>query len=491
MKRLSLCLGLFLGLTWLAPAQPARPFSETLPAFESMCRQIFDKSGVPGLCVGIVYRGEVVYLKGFGVRQAGQNQPVDPDTVFQLASCSKPMTSTALAHLVSQKRIGWDDKIISHLPDFQLNDPWITQHLTFRDLLSHHSGLPEFAGDVLDNLGMSQKKVLQQLRLLKTDYDFRAGYAYTNFGYTAAAEAAARADGKPFDQMMQEELFQPLGMTSASVRFADYQAAPNHSSSHLLQDGKPLVTLRDPDHQAPAGGVSCSTRDFLRWAQFHLDPKQTLIPRPILAETYRVHSVTADNPANFSASGFYGLGWIPAFDSKGRLRLSHSGAFFKGVRSCVTLLPQEEVGIVVVCNAFPSALPEAISAGFLKLYDEGKCDPVYSQGIGDKVLGMLNKMSAALPTPPPVSGLAGPQAEGDYSNPFYEKARIFRRNGQPWLSLGSQEFALQITGPGQLSSPGQPGKYEDIQSFILNFDDQGFVVQGLGPEQFNRFQRIK
>ena len=161
------------------------------------------------------------------------------------------------------------------------------------------------------------------------------------------------------------------------------------------------------------------------------------------------------------------------------------------MRSCVTLLPQEEVGIVVVCNAFPSALPEAISAGFLKLYDEGNCDPVYSQTIGDKVLGVLQKMSASLPTPPPVAGLPGPKAEGTYANEFFGRARIFRRNAQPWLALGSQEFPLQVTGPRQLSSPRQPGKYEDIQSFLLNFDDQGFVVQGLGPEQFSRFHRVK
>lgn len=488
MRKWTLALSLFLGLTWLAPAQPARPFAETLPAFDGMCRQLFESSGVPGLCVGVVYRGQVVYLKGFGVRQAGQNQAVDPDTVFQLASCSKPMTSSALAHLVSRKRIGWDDKIVSHLPDFQLSDPWITQHLTFRDLLSHRSGLPEFASDVLDNLGMGQSQLMGKLRLLKTAYDFRAGYAYTNLGYTAAALAAARADGKPFDQMMQDELFGPLGMKSASVRFADYQAAPNRASSHLLQEGGPLVTLRDPDHQAPAGGVSCSTRDFLRWAQFHLDPQQTIVPRPLLAETYRVHSVTADNPANFSSSGFYGLGWIPAFDSKGRLKVSHSGAFFKGVRSCVTLIPQEEVGVVVVCNAFPSALPEAISTGFLKMYDEGQCDIVASQAFADKVLTMLKKISATAPTPPVIAG--GPQAEGAYSNEFYGQARIFRRDGGLWLALGSQEFRLQVTGPQQLCSPAQPGKYEDIGSFLLNFEARGFVVKGLGPEQFSRFERL-
>ncbi len=124
-----------------------------------------------------------------------------------------------------------------------------------------------------------------------------------------------------------------------------------------------------------------------------------------------------------------------------------------------------------------------------KLYDEGQCDLVSSQAFADKVLGMLKKMSAAVPMPPVMVGAGGPQAEGVYANEFYGQARIFRRAGVVWLALGSQEFPLQVTGPSQLASPAQPGKYEDIQSFLLNFDSRGFVVEGLGPEQFKRFER--
>ncbi len=491
MKRFFATMGLLSALTWLATAEPARPFSETLPEFEAMTRQLFDKSGVPGMAVGIIYRGQVVYLKGYGVRQAGHPETVDADTVFQVASCSKPMTSTAVAHLVSRKVMNWDDKIGEYLPDFALSDPWVTQHLTFRDLLSHRSGLPEAAGDVLENLGMDRSEILDSLRRLSPAYEFRAGYAYCNFGYTAAGEAAARADKKPFEQMMQDELFKPLGMTSASVRYADYEARPNRSFSHLIWKGKAQVTVRQPDAQAPAGGVSCSTRDLLRWMQVHLDPKQTLIERPVLAETYRIHAVTANNPANFSSSGYYGLGWIPSFDHKGRLRVSHSGAFFTGVRSCVALIPQEEVGIVVVCNAFPSALPEAVEAGFLKMYDEGKCDLAAAQTRGDLVVKALTQMSEGEPTPPPVQGVQGPDDQMLYNNLFYGTARFFRRDGKPWMELGKREFPLQVSGPQQFVYTRQPGRFEDITGFTLEVDDSGFTARGLGPKEFQRFDLVQ
>lgn len=490
MKRFTLTVSLVATLACTLKAEPARPFSETLPGFEAMTRQLFDQSGVPGMAVGITYRGQVVYLKGYGLRQTGHPEPIDTETVFQVASCSKPMTSTALAHLVSRKVIRWDDKIKQYLPDFALQDDWVTQHLTFRDLLSHHSGLPEGAGDVLENLGAERASILHSLRLFAPAYDFRAGYAYSNYGYTAAGEAGARADHKPFAQLMQDELFKPLGMTSASVRFADYQAAPNRASSHLIWNGRPLVTVRDPDAQAPAGGVSCSIRDLLRWAQFHLDPQQTVIAREALAETYRIHSVTSNNPANFSASGYYGLGWIPSFDHKGRLHLAHSGAFFTGVRSCVGLVPQEEVGIVVVCNAFPSALPEAVQAGFMKMYDEGQSDLAYSQMVGQKVLAALSKMSAGQPTPTPLAGVPAPDHRMLYSSPFYGPARFFQREGRAWISLGQKEFPLQVSGPRQFVYTREPGKYEDITGFTIDIDPKGFTVTGLGPDQFRRFELV-
>jgi CubicO group peptidase (beta-lactamase class C family) len=338
----------------------------------------------------------VVYLKGFGVREAGLGQPVDADTVFQLASCSKPMTSTALAVLAGQGKMSWDDRVAPLLPELQLSDPWITANLTYRDLLSHRSSLPEAAGDILENLGLERDEVLARLRYLPAGYDFRAGYGYSNYGFTAGGEAAARAIGMPYEAMMERILFKPAGMLSTSARFEDYEKAPNRSTSHHLQGGKAYPTLRMPQAQAPAGGVSSTARDMARWLQLHLGrgvlDGSSLASEKELAQTYQVHSLASNNPANFSGSGFYGLGWGVGYDGKGRLHLSHSGAFLMGVRTSATMLPQEEVGIVVLTNAYPTAIPEALSAVFFKMYDGAPADLEFARKVNTAVLGILEGM---------------------------------------------------------------------------------------------------
>jgi CubicO group peptidase (beta-lactamase class C family) len=166
--------------------------TEVLPKLEKLAEQTLKQTGVPGMAIVVVYKDKVVYLKGFGVRQAGTDKPITADTVFQLASVSKPFTSTVLAALVGEGVIDWDDPVIKHYPDFRLHVPWVTQQLTLRDLLCHRSGLPEFAGDLLEDMGYPREEILYRLRFLKPASSFRSHYAYTNFGYTAAAVAAAR-----------------------------------------------------------------------------------------------------------------------------------------------------------------------------------------------------------------------------------------------------------------------------------------------------------
>src|SRR4051794_10203113 len=140
------------------PAAPAadvtaQKVKAALPELEKLAEQSLKKTGVPGLAVAVVYKDRAVYLKGFGVRQAGKDEPVDADTVFQLASVSKPITSTILAILVSLGLIDWDERVIDLDPDFRLYDPWVTREVTLRDLLCHRSGLPDHGGDLLEDLG--------------------------------------------------------------------------------------------------------------------------------------------------------------------------------------------------------------------------------------------------------------------------------------------------------------------------------------------------
>ena len=179
-----------------APATEVTPQSVrmVLPELDRLAEQTLKKTGVPGMAMAIVCKDQVIHLKGFGVREAGKEQQVDADTVFQLASVSKPIASTVLAALVGEGSINWDDRVIDRDTGFRLSDPFVTREVTLRDLLCHRSGLPDHAGDLLEDLGYERAEVLRRLRFVKPASGFRSQFAYTNFGYTAAAVAAATGD---------------------------------------------------------------------------------------------------------------------------------------------------------------------------------------------------------------------------------------------------------------------------------------------------------
>ena len=217
-----------------APADPALPAAalppdavslvpippQRIPAAVAKLDMIIDgvlsKTGVPGLAAAVVHDGKLRYAKGFGVRDVDKQARVDPGTVFHLASVSKPLSSTVVAGAVGKGVVKWTDPIVPHLPSFALADPYVTAHVTYADLFSHVSGLPDHAGDLLEDLGYDQAYILSRLRLEPLD-PFRAEYAYTNFGLTAAAEAAAAAAGRSWPDLADDILFGPVGMPGVQL----------------------------------------------------------------------------------------------------------------------------------------------------------------------------------------------------------------------------------------------------------------------------------
>jgi CubicO group peptidase (beta-lactamase class C family) len=187
---------------------------------DELVAEIMQRTGVPGIAVAVVKDGEVVLAKGYGVREIGHPEPVDADTVFQLASVSKSVGATVVAKQVGAGVVRWEEPIADHLPWFALADPAVTAMLTIGDLYSHRSGLPDHAGDDLEDLGFGRREVLERLRFAPLK-PFRITYAYTNFGVTAAAEAVAAAAGTDWETLSETALYRPLGMERTSSRFAD------------------------------------------------------------------------------------------------------------------------------------------------------------------------------------------------------------------------------------------------------------------------------
>ena len=350
--------------------------TRAIQELEKLAQKQIQENALPGLAIAIVFQDKAVYAKGFGVRDVNTNAPVDADTVFQLASVSKSVGSTVVAELVGEGKITWDSKLSVLDPAFAMFDPWVTREITIRDMYAHRSGLPEHAGDLLEDLGFARTEILHRLRYQHPASSFRSHYAYTNFGMTEGAVAAAKAYGLEWENASEEKLYRPLGMTSTSSRYADFMARRNKALGHVLVDGKWVQKFkRDPDAQSPTGGVSSSVNDLAKWLRLQLgdgkfDGKQ-VVDKGALAATHHPHMLTGFNPFT-GLPGFYGLGWGVSYDPEGRLRLNHSGAFALGAATHVNLVPAEQLGIVVLTNAYPVGIAEALGTTFLDTALYGK-----------------------------------------------------------------------------------------------------------------------
>ncbi len=432
------------------PVLPRQQVEEALPQLQKLAEDAMQRSGIPGMAIAVVYMDEVIYLKGFGVREEGTPEAVGPDTVFQLASLSKPIAATVVAALVADGAVAWDDPIIRHDPGFAMYDSWVTRQVTLRDMFAHRSGLPDHAGDLLEDIGYDRAEIVRRLRYQKPDSSFRSRYAYTNFGFTEAAVAAATAIGKSWEDLSAVRLYQPLGMKHTSSRFADFAASANRARGHVRQDGKWIAKYtRNPDGQSPAGGVSSSVQDMAMWLRLQLGGGKfggrQIVAAEALAETHRPQIVRTPpkNPA-VDHAGFYGLGWNIEYDAEGRVHWGHSGAFDLGAATCVNLLPAQQLGIIALTNAQPIGLPEAVNRSFFDLVLTGKVEEdwltLYGQLMAKALAPNYGVAVDYAKTPAQPSPALPPAAYvGHYRNDLFGPIEIVAGDQGLWLKLGPQQ----------------------------------------------------
>lgn len=440
-----------------AMALPDNAVDNAVAKLDGIADELMRSSGIPGMAVAVVHGGKTIYAKGFGVKDATKaaDDPankVDPDTVFQLASVSKPIGATVVAHQVGQKVIDWNTPVVDKLPWFALSDPAVTKMVAVGDLYSHRSGLPDHAGDKLEDLGYDRRYVLEKLRQLPLD-PFRISYAYTNFGLTAAAEAVAVAAGKPWEQLSEDVLYRPLGMTSTSSRFADFEARADKALGHIRIDGgyKPLYK-RDPDPEAPAGGVSSSVTDLTHWLTMVL-ADGTYNGQRIVESDALLPAVTpqiVSNPPSEPAmrSGFYGYGFNIGTTSAARTQLSHSGAFELGAGTNFVIIPSADVAIVALTNATPSGIPETLTAEFADLVQFGQVREDWRKLYGDAFAEMDKPQGSLVgKTPPATPAPAKPAAAylGTYRNDYWGPATVAEKDGKLTVTLGPRPDTYELT----------------------------------------------
>jgi CubicO group peptidase (beta-lactamase class C family) len=416
-----------------------------LPRLEAMAQQAVSDRAVPGLAIAIVHQDEVVYAKGFGLREVGKPDAVDADTVFQLASMSKPISATVVAALVSAGIVDWDSRIADIDPEFRLHGAYPSAEVTIRDLFAHRSGLPGTAGNDLEAIGFDRGEVMHRLRLVPPSSSFRAGYAYSNAGLTAGALAAARPTGKSWEDVSNEWLFRPLGMSMTSSRYADFVSRSNRAALHVdFGSGWTAAIKRDADVQAPAGGTSSTVRDLAQWMRLELANGkfggETRIDAGALAATHEPLMARGNNPVTAAAS-FYGLGWTVDFGRHG-LAWGHAGAFSVGGRSLVQLYPEAQLGIVVLANAFPTGAPEGLADSYFDLVFDGAISKDWTTAWDAAYRGLfgpaIEAAKATYAKPPADATPALPPAAyaGRYRNAYVGEASVVSENGAIELRLG-------------------------------------------------------
>jgi CubicO group peptidase (beta-lactamase class C family) len=332
-----------------------------LDAYVASSMKTFD---VPGMAVAIVKDGKILVAKGYGVRKLGESTPVDEFTMFAIGSNTKAFTTAALATLVDEHKLTWDDPVYQRLPGFVMYDPYVSHEMTIRDLLTHRSGMGLGEGDLLfwPHTTYTREDVIYKLRFMKPKSSFRSHYAYDNLLYMTAGQIIPAVTGTTWDDYIRQRIFAPLGMNHSNVSNAEFKTGDDYAFPHSRVDGKLQVIPFGPlDNAGPAGAINSSAADMAKWVQLQLNRGKftgregRLFSEERSKEMWSAQTILpiGDPPpplAGLKASfADYALGW-GLRDYHGRKLIGHTGGV-GGFVSRVMLVPEENLGVVILTNA--------------------------------------------------------------------------------------------------------------------------------------------
>jgi CubicO group peptidase (beta-lactamase class C family) len=471
-----------------APARPAPSSPAVLPPdLDAVVARAMKTFDVPGVAVAVVKDGHVVLAKGYGVRKLGDPAPVDPQTLFGIASNTKAFTATALGLLVEDGKLDWDGQVTRYIPWFQMYDPYVTREMTVRDLLVHRSGIGAFSGDLLiwPQSTYSRREIVGRLRFLRPAASFRSTYAYDNILYLAAGEVIQAASGLAWEDFVSQRIFAKAGMTASRPRHsaaAASAAGANVALPHAVLDrGLTPVAVEENDNTNPAGGILSCADDMAKWMLIHLAQGQLPDGTRLFSErterqlTSFVTPIPISDPEPELAAqraNFYGyaLGFRVS-DYRGRRLVGHTGSL-TGYVSRVIMVPEIGFGVAVLTN---QSATEAYNSIALTVLDQALGAPrtdwvtayakVRDRSRAETAAALKNeaeKRDASLRPTLPLAAYAG----------AYEDA---------WY--GPIDIKVEGTGAGEAAhlvmsfakTPGMSGPLEpwSRETFIFRFSDRG------------------
>ncbi len=357
---------------------PSDPISR-IQALDPYLQSALDAWGHPGLAIAAVKDDQVIFARGYGVRQVGRPELVDENTVFGIGSASKAFTAAAVGILVDQGKLDWDEPALHYLPGFRLSDPVVTHQVTLRDLLCHRTGLPRGVRMLL-RAGYSLDTYLERMSHVPLLYPFRSTFHYTNTTFDIAGRAVEAASGMPWGDFIQQHIFNPLGMTTASTQASAVQGVANRAEPHAMI-GRELRSMPWRDiGQDPAGSINASMLDMAQWVRMMLNrgsfagqtilspaswgqitTSQMAIAYPERTDVGILQMLGAD--INFWS---YGFGWFVQ-DYRGKKFVWHGGQI-NGFSAMIAILPGENFGFALVTNVHETMLHGALMLAMLDAY---------------------------------------------------------------------------------------------------------------------------
>jgi CubicO group peptidase (beta-lactamase class C family) len=456
----------------------------------------------PGVAIAVVKDDKVIFAKGYGVRELGKPEPVTANTMFAIGSSSKAFTSAAIALLVDEGKIKWNDPVSKYLPGFQLFDPYVTREMMVQDLLSHRIGLER--GDRLwYATDYSRDEVLRRIRFLKPSSSFRSKFGYQNIMYLAGGQIIPTVTGKSWDDFLRERIFTPLGMSSTNTSISALKGMPDVAAPHAkINDKVKPVAYRLIDNIGPAGSINSNLTDMAQWVRLQLNNgkygDKQIVSSASIKEMQAPHTIipleglytTIYSEAHFFS---YGMGWFLS-DYRGRKMVEHGGAI-DGMRGAVVMIPEEKMGVIVLGNLNGSILPQMLANRIFDAY----LVPGKEKDWSGETLKVIKAAEAqgkaaqqkieadrAKNTNP---SLALEKYAGDYTDEMYGEVKISFDNGKLKVKFGTyfngtlehwQYDTFRVTWEDEMQGQG-------FINFRLN--SQG-KVETMNIEGLSEFKRM-
>ncbi len=320
--------------------------------------------GVPGVAMAVVSSTDTLDLHTWGVRTAGEDAPVDADTLFRIASVSKTFAGAVTAKLVHDRKQSWDTPIVSILPQYSIGTQDSSREMTLRHVLSHSTGLmPHAYSNMLDS-GVAYEKIQEKFREIPTVCPPGRCYGYQNVVFSLVSDVVEVSEHESYEQYVQERIFNPLGMHTASVGLSGYTDSLNVSSAHQFGGETWRIARTNAAYYSvgPAAGVNASVKDMIIWAQANLGAFPEVMPSDVLSEQ-QTPTVETPRGSYFNRwprldKAWYGLGWR-IFDYAG-VRVIHHGGGVRGFRSELVLVPSLDIAMVVLFNGETSLANDVV-----------------------------------------------------------------------------------------------------------------------------------